>query len=242
MEKQQALTQQEFYKLFILKELQRFDQSVSDMYESLHREFPHKPHSRNHFFVSASKLKDNHEIVLAYQEGRNKVYTVTTKGKQLYDSYIKQFKDRFLALKKVADRFVYEISGTGKAVPVGEVSDEDRNFFSTLVSVKDVVRYVLLKQAMNQPVIVISETQEYIKDRFGWSSSKAFIYNIAHEMEEDETGPLILGRWGSERRFKREYRIQPRGNEVFKQIADAAETNVRQAQHFLGDALKLFES
>ncbi len=235
-----VITQQDFYAIYILKQLQIQCESVKSMFSHLTNDFPNKPLSQNYFYETVHFLKGKKAIAEACIEGKTTFYQITPEGETLFQQYLKHYKPPMLVLKEIADRFVHEITGTGNPKPA-EFLTKDRTFFSSLVSVKNIIRYIILKEAIHHSTIVISDIITLLETEFGWRASKSWIYEITHEMEENEEGgPLLIGSWIGERRTKRYYSITERGKEVFNQIANDARSDALKAQHFINDLLVLF--
>ncbi|MED3554202.1 hypothetical protein [Cytobacillus praedii] len=231
-----GFSQREFLTLFILKELKESGPSYPRaLYKLLISNFTGKVHSYDYLSKIAKQLAANGDLLLIKEAGRN-YYELTEKGKKLYGWYQQNFKERLVEIKKVIDRFVFDITGSGERTPVDhELPEEYRRYFSKIVSVKDLVRYVTLKTASTRSNIYMGEIGELLKTKYGWIASNGYIYDISSEMEA--CGSLI-GQWESEKRTKRHLRLTEEGKIHLKQIADDAAHRVKDVQHYLKQVLQ----
>ncbi|WP_231734924.1 hypothetical protein [Bacillus sp. FJAT-29937] len=231
-----GLSQREFLTLFILKELKDSGPNYPRaLYNLLTSNFSGKVHSYDYLCKTAKGLADSGDLLLSREAGRN-FYEISAKGKKLYDWYQQNFKERLLEIKKVIDRFVFDLTGSGEHTPVEEeLPEEYRRYFSKIISVKDLVRYVTLRTASKRTSVYMGEIGELLKMKFGWIASNGYIYDIASEMESRGS---MVGQWESEKRTKRFLRITPEGEIHLKQIADDAAHRVKEIQHYLRQVLQ----
>lgn len=231
-----GFSQREFLYLFILNELTAGESYPKVIHQKLRSSFPEKVHSYDHVCKISKKMAQEELVDLSLQH-RKHILQLTEKGRDLLHEYRKQSGERILEVKKVVDRFVKELTGTGPTTPVtNQLSEEYRPFFSKLVSVKDLVRFITLKEAMSQKEVYMSEVRSILKDKFGWEASSGYLYVLANEMEENN---LVIGRWENPKRSRRFLHITEEGKFHFKQIAESTRERLLLIQKFLNRILLL---
>ncbi len=229
-----GLSQRQLITLFILKHLLEGPNNPKTLYQSMSETLHHKSHSFSYFYKVANQLAANGDLV-ASKEGNSTYYRITSQGRDLYSWFQQNFKEQVSEVKKVIDRFVFELSRNGTNPPVEkQLSEEHRLYFSKLVSVKDLCRYVALKMALKRENIHIAGVDQYSKMKFGWSGSEGYLYDLAKEMEKEG---ILTGRWESEARTIRHLRITEQGKDFFKTIEGSAAERVKQVQHYLSTIL-----
>lgn len=233
-----GLSQREFMTLFLLKEL-----SQPNYPRALHRvlceTFEGKTHSYDYLTKIAKQLSESGHLMLSPEGGRN-YYQLTSKGKKLYEWYQDNFKERLLEIKKVIDRFVYSLTGSGDNPPVThELPDDYRRYFSKIVSVKDLVRHITLKTASTRSSIYMGEIGDILKMKFGWASSNGYLYKLANDMEVDGS---LIGQWESEKRTKRHLRLTEEGKIHLNQIANDSVHRLKEIQSYLRQVLNFLSS
>lgn len=236
MKKVPGLHQRDFYTNFILKELTHVDDTPLSLFARFDERFSYKPNSQDYFYKIIRELHEDRAIVIAYadKDTHRSYFTVTSKGKDLYSSNVETHLERFSLLKKVADRFHYALTGTGEKGTSELVPKEDRRYFSSVVSVKDVIRYVILKEAQSYPAISMKQVFDHLHERFGWSCSRSYLYQLAREMEEQKEGALLTGTWEDHYlRTSKTYRMTPLGREFLPRLTQDTTDSVRNAQKLL---------
>ncbi|MGG3806441.1 hypothetical protein [Metabacillus fastidiosus] len=234
-----GLSQREFLTLFLLHELQKSPGYPADLHQKLKETYTGKVHSYDYLCKVARQLAESGDLQLI-KETRKKYYSTTAKGDELYKWYQENFKVQLIEVKKVIDRFVYDLTGSGTYEPVKhELPQEHRHYFSKMVSVMDLVRYVTLKAAAARKHVYMGEIAELLKTRYGWISSKGYLYDLASEMEATD---LLIGQWEGERRTKRYLKITDEGIHHYKQIADSAAYRVKEIQHYLQQILSMLNN
>jgi DNA-binding PadR family transcriptional regulator len=229
-----GLSQREFLTLYLLHTLSRKSNYPRAIHEELKTSFTGKVHSYDYLCKISNNLVEIRHLELYTNKGRN-FYKITEKGKELLRWYQENFTERLTEVKLVIDRFTYALTGSGNNTPVHhDLPEEYRSYFSKLVSVKDLVRYVTLKTAFDGKKFYMGEVGEILKSNFGWIASNGYLYDLSHEMEE--TG-LLVGRWESEKRTKRYLRITEDGKYHYTQIADSAAYQVSQIQKYINSVL-----
>ncbi len=233
-----GLSQREFFTLFLLQTLSKEPNYPRAIHDELNVSFTGKVHSYDYLCKTARQLAASGHLEL-YAENGKKYYKITNKGKELFTWYRNNFSERFKEVKAVIDRVMYDLTGTGLNPPVvRELPEEYRSYFSKIISVKDLVRYVTLRAASKNKRIYMGEIAELLKTKFGWIASNGYLYDLSHEMEE---GSLLTGYWESEKRTKRYLQITDEGHHHYKQIADSAAFQVREVQKYLGNVLVFLE-
>jgi DNA-binding PadR family transcriptional regulator len=233
-----GLSQREFLTLYLLHTLSYQSNYPRAIHHELQKMFSGKIHSYDYLCKISKQLVASEHLVL-YTDKRRNYYQITEKGRELYKWYQDQFSSRFSEVKQVIDRFMHDLQGSGPNPQVThELPEEYRSYFSKIISVKDLVRYVTLKAAFTKKPIYMGEIAELLKTKFGWIASNGYLYDLAHEMEE---GGLLVGRWESEKRTKRYLRITDEGQHHYKQIADSAAYQVQETQKYLGSVLTFLE-
>ena len=233
-----GLSQREFLTLYLLSSLLKKENYPRAIHFDLKNSFSGKVHSYDYLCKIARQLVQSGHLSIYKNKGRN-YYQITEKGKELFKWYQDNFSIRFTEVKKVIDRFMYDLTGSGQNPPVtNDLPEEYRSYFSKIVSVKDLVRYVTFKTAFSKRPIYMGEIADLLKHKFGWIASNGYLYDLSHEMEE--TG-LLVGRWESEKRTKRYLRITDEGQHHYKQIADSAAHQVQEIQKYLSSVLTFLE-
>lgn len=231
-----GLHQRDFYTIFILKELAHVDDTPLSLFARFDERFSYKRNSQDYFYKIIRELHEDLAIVIAYadKDTHRAYFTVTSKGKSLHHAYVETYYERFVLLKKVAERFNYALTGTGEKGTSELVPKEDRRYFSSVVSVKDVIRYVILKEAQSYPAISMKQVLEHLHERFGWSCSRSYLYQLSREMEEQIEGALLTGTWEDDYlRTSKTYRITPLGKEFLPRLTQDTTDSVRNAQKLL---------
>lgn len=229
-----GLSQREFLTIFLLHSLRIKANYPRAIHQDLKNTFTGNVHSYDYLCKISNTLVDSNHLSLYTSKGRN-YYQITEKGKELYIWYQENFLERFSEVKKVIDRFMFDLRGSGENPPVvNELPEEYRSYFSKIISVKDLVRYITLKAAFTKKPIYMGEIGDLLKNQFGWIASNGYLYDLSHEMEENG---LLVGRWESEKRTKRYLRITDEGQHHYKQIADSAAFQVQEIQKYMASVI-----
>lgn len=231
-----GLSQKGFLTLFLLHELKKSSNYPLSLHKTLQERFSGKVHSYDYMCKIAKELTKCGHLKLSHQARRN-IYSITPKGLEYYTWYQVSYKDRLQDVKDVIDRFTYDLTGSGITPPVVyELPEEHRMYFSKIISVMDLVRYITLKTAAKRGKVYMGEIGELLKVEFGWIASNGYLYDLVSDMEENR---LLIGKWESEKRTKRYLKITDEGKYHYKQIADAAAFRVQEVQKYLHTVLKL---
>lgn len=145
-----GLSQREFLTIFLLHSLTVKTNYPRAIHQDLKNTFTGKVHSYDYLCKISNTLVESGHLSLYTNKGRN-YYQITEKGKELYKWYQENFLERFSEVKNVIDRFMFDLKGSGENPPVvNELPEEYRSYFSKIISVKDLVRYVTLKAAFKR--------------------------------------------------------------------------------------------
>jgi DNA-binding PadR family transcriptional regulator len=233
-----GMSQREFLTLYLLHTLSEKSTYPRAMHQDLKQQFTGKIHSYDYLCKICNQLVESCHLELYTEKGRN-YYKITEKGKELFTWYKSNFRERMTEVKLVIDRFMFDLTGSGSDPMVQhELPEEYRSYFSKIISVKDLVRYITLKIAQARPRFYMGEVGEILKSNFGWNASNGYLYDLAHEMEETD---LLVGRWEGEKRTKRFLWITDEGRYHYKQIADSAAYQVREVQKYVTNVLLFLE-
>ena len=233
-----GLSQREFFTMFLFYSLSKTPNYPKAVHDELNRLFTGKVHSYDYLCKTARQLAKSGHLEVFAENGR-KYYKITSSGKELYTWYKNEFSGRFREVKLVIDRLMYDLTGTGSNPPVKkDLPEEYRSYFSKIVSVKDLVRYMTLRTADTKKRIYMGEIGDLLKNKFGWIASNGYLYDLSHEMEE---GDLLIGWWESQKRTKRYLAITDEGRHHYKQIADSAAWQVREIQKYLSNILAFLD-
>ncbi|WP_409305707.1 helix-turn-helix transcriptional regulator [Peribacillus sp. SCS-155] len=229
-----GISQREFLTMYLLHTLTEKPNYPTAIHQQLKSLFSGKVHSYDYLCKTANNLVESKHLELYTKKGRN-YYKITEKGTELLTWYQENFRDKLSEVKLVIDRFVFGLTGTGDNPKVEhDLPEEYRSYFSKLVSVKDLVRYVTLKMGFDGKRFYMGEVGDLLKENFGWIASNGYLYDLAHEMEEKG---LLVGRWEGEKRTKRFLKITEEGRYHYKQIADSAAYQVREIQKYINSVL-----
>jgi len=235
---QLGFSQREFLVLFILRKLTEGTSYPKVIHKELRERFPEKVHSYDYLCKVAKQIETEGLVVITFGNRKNNL-SITTLGETYLHEFEKRSKKQIQEVQAVIQRFVKEITGSGETIPVThQLAEEHRPFFSKLVSVKDLVRYVTLKEALSRKYVYMSEIRSLLQDTFGWEASNGYLYELAIEMEEKN---LLEGRWDGDRRAKRLLSITEEGRHHYKQIADSTRERLLQIKKFLHRILYLLE-
>lgn len=210
-----------------------------EIHEAFLEQFP--GHSVRYEYVTriARQLAD--EGALSTRQEHKKIYyRCTAAGKEKLARYQDLYYGRFNEIVLVLDRLYYSLTKNGDKpdAPDHPLPAEFRQYFSKLVSVQDVIRYVALKLSMTRSSFYMAEVSKQLDDLFGWSPSSAYLYKVAREMEESD---LLYGFWPDDRRSVRYMKQTDAGAAFYPTIARSLEERVRNTRHYLTDILQFIQ-
>lgn len=196
--------------------------------------------SRTYIYDLCRELKDQGYINLISNKYRV-YYEINQRGIAHYQWYKQEYEDKFLEIKKVIDRIVKDLTGTGdsKLIPAGkELPDNYRVFFSKIVSVKDIIRFVILRELQKKRYsLSLNNIEKMMRSLYGWAPSSSYLYDVGYEMYEEG---LVETRWNADKRYLRLYKITDAGVYHYDQIANSTKERVLNIQSFMSEVLKLF--
>lgn len=225
--------------LFWLHETSKGPNYSAELYEKFTESFPGRKVGYE-YVARVAKQLEAENVLSSKTEGRRVFYEVTDIGLQRLARYRELYFQRFHEIVLLLDRFYYELTRNGEKPPKPDHSlpEEFRGYFSKLISVKDIVRYIAFKLAQTRSIFSMSDVEYQIEDLFGWSPSNSYLYTVAWELEEKG---YLIGEWPDEKRTKRNLRGTDEGNEFFQQIANDLTDQIRTNRHFLHYMLQFFE-
>jgi DNA-binding PadR family transcriptional regulator len=234
-----GLSQKEFMSLFWLSELQKRSRYPRELYLQLKADFPGKTHSYDYLSKVAKQMAAEGLLILSPANGK-KYYSVTDKGIERLSWYQDNFLKRFREVKEVIDRILSYSTKKEVLEPAGNLlSEEYRIYFSKLVSVKDIIRYMALKVGQKRSEFYMSEIENRLEYLLGWTPSNSYLYHVSSEME---VNGLLVGRWPDEKRSRRYMRITEEGIYHFKQIEESMVSRAKETQKFLRYILNFLAS
>lgn len=192
------------------------------------------------YVARVAKQLEGQGLLAAHTEGRKLYYEATDLGIKRLARYQETYFQRFHEIVLILDRFYYELTRNGEKPPkpTHSLPEEFRGYFSKLISVKDIVRYMAFKLAQTRSSFSMSDVEQQIEDLFGWTPSNSYLYTVAWELEEKG---YLVGSWPDEKRTKRNLRGTDAANEFFRQIATDLTDQIRTNRHFLHYMLQFFQ-
>ncbi|MBR8646066.1 hypothetical protein KEH51_25745 [[Brevibacterium] frigoritolerans] len=103
-----GLSQREFLTIFLLHSLRIKANYPRAIHQDLKNTFTGKVHSYDYLCKISNTLVESNHLSLYTNKGRN-YYQITEKGKELYIWYQENFLERFSEVKKVIDRFMFDL-------------------------------------------------------------------------------------------------------------------------------------
>ncbi len=225
-----GLSHKEFLTLFWLMETREQAHYPRELYKKLVSEFPSKPHSYD-YLCKIAKEMEKEGLLSLLPTNRKLFYQVTDKGQKRLVEYQKNIGPSIVAVQAVIKNLYVFLSGNGRPVRIiHPLAEEHRTYFSKLVMVKDIIRFMSLKIGMKRTEFYMSEVEEQLIDLFGWKPSNSYLYHVAREMEENN---LVLGRWKDDRRTKRYLKVTEEGKYHYHQIETSTFERIRTIHHYL---------
>lgn len=209
---------------------------LHDIYEEL---FPGRNIAYDYVARIAKKLENEGYLQMSQVQHR-KFYSTTTLGKEHLERYEELYYNKFIEMLKVIDRIYYYITKDGQkpAPPEYPLQQEFRIYFSKLISVKDMTRFMIFNLGSNRTEFYAAEVNEKLNELFGWSPSNGYLYEITREMEAEGT---INGRWKEpEKRTIRLIRVTDEGEIFAKQIASNLREQVTNIRKYLKSFVDFF--
>jgi len=202
---------------------------LHDIYVNL---FPGRDVAYDYVARIAKKLEHDGYLQLT-QVQHKKYYSITTAGKEYLQRYEELYYNKFVEILKVIDRIYYYLTKDGQkpVSPEYPLQQEFRTYFSKLISVKDMTRFMIFNIGSNRTEFYAAEVNEQLNELFGWSPSNGYLYEITREMEAEGT---ISGRWKEpEKRTVRLIQVTDEGEVFAKQIASNLREQVINIRKYL---------
>ncbi|WEA41668.1 helix-turn-helix transcriptional regulator [Lysinibacillus fusiformis] len=202
---------------------------LHDIYVNL---FPGRDIAYDYVARIAKKLEHDGYLQLT-QVQHKKYYSITTAGKEYLQRYEELYYNKFVEILKVIDRIYYYLTKDGQkpVSPEYPLQQEFRTYFSKLISVKDMTRFMIFNLGSNRTEFYAAEVNEQLNELFGWSPSNGYLYEITREMEAEGT---INGRWKEpEKRTVRLIQVTDEGEVFAKQIASNLREQVINIRKYL---------
>ncbi|UZN01227.1 helix-turn-helix transcriptional regulator (plasmid) [Lysinibacillus sp. MHQ-1] len=210
---------------------------LHDIYVNL---FPGRDIAYDYVARIAKKLEHDGYLQLT-QVQHKKYYSITTAGKEYLQRYEELYYNKFVEILKVIDRIYYYLTKDGQkpVSPEYPLQQEFRTYFSKLISVKDMTRFMIFNIGSNRTEFYAAEVNEQLNELFGWSPSNGYLYEITREMEAEGT---ISGRWKEpEKRTVRLIQVTDEGEVFAKQIASNLREQVINIRKYLRSFVDFFD-
>lgn len=228
--------------LFLLHEAKNTAITPTQIHELFHVRFPGKTIGYDYIARLAKKHAELGHLTVHTDEGNDKFYQTTSLGLELLQRYHMLYYGQLHEIFLVIERFYYELTKNGvkPSYPEHSLPAEFRTYFSKLVSVKDIVRYMILKIGHAREEFYIAEVNDLLKIQFGWHPSNTYLYSIAREMEANGT---LTGYWKEpEKRTIRLVRITEDGEIFAKQITETLRQQITDVYHHLTHLLSFIRN
>lgn len=210
-----------------------------DLYDRFLEQFPGRHVGYEYVARVAGRLEKD-GCLSSHTEGRRKFYTITNKGRERLQSYETTYYHRFYEISLVIDRFYYELTKNGNPpLEVEPLHEDFRPYLAKLLSVKDVVRYMALQFGINRSSFFMAEVEGQLNDKFGWSPSNSYLYQVAREMEEEN---LLIGYWPDERRTVRHLKVTDEGVAFSRIVINSLTERVTQIRSYLHYILEFLKT
>ncbi|MED0677058.1 helix-turn-helix transcriptional regulator [Aneurinibacillus thermoaerophilus] len=239
-----GINHRQLFRYVLLWEAEHGSGYPMDVYDTLKGELVGKGISQSHFYRTVAELEQLGLLqLIGYVNGKKK-YTITDAGREQCESIYQESFEPLSRLKNIAQLFIHDITGQGgRRGEVKPLDKKDRRFFGSLVNVRHVIAYVMLKEMINakdhEPIIT-QDVWRSLGERYGWKPAYGYMYDVVRELENDI---WIYGQWDDERkRSRRLYWIDDRGRAVFPQIEESVLFSMRRIRKFVGSVVDVFES
>lgn len=212
--------------------------ALYDLYTS---EFEHGKGSYDYIARIAKELETKGYLSVQMDK-HMKFYRTTVEGRAALNEMNIQYEFLFKELIVVLDRINNDFTSQpmNLVAPENELPSELRTYFSKLISVKDLVRYMVFKIGVNRTEFYAAEVNEQLKLRFGWHVSNGYLYDIVREMETEGT---IRGRWQDpEKRTVRLIKVTDDGMIFSKRVTADLFTQIKQVRQYLISILKFLKT
>lgn len=228
-------------KLYWLFKAQNDPINPKELHDLYMDEFPGRTIAYDYMARIGKKMAQDGLLLVSLDKNK-KMYKTTEAGKQMYNRYHELYYERLFEIQKVLVRLYYDLTkkGTNPGLPEKQLPQEFRSYFSKLLSIKDIVRYMIFSLGQNRHEFYIAEVNEQLKALFGWAPSNAYSYDIAREMELEGT---IIGRWKEpEKRTIRVISLTEDGIIFSKQVKNSLTEQVSETLQHIHYLLKFINN
>ena len=228
-------------KLYWLYKAQHGSVYPAQLYTDYTQQFPGRKIQYDQVARLAKKMEADGLLTVSLDKNK-KMYTTTPQGLEVYQRYKDLYYERLSEIQKVLKRIHYHVTKSGQppGLPEKPLPQEFRAYFAKLVSVKDVVRYMIFSLAQTRTEFYIAEVNDQLASLFGWSPSNTYLYEIAREMEAEGT---LIGRWKEpDKRTIRIVKATEDGMVFSKQITNSLNENVSEVLHHIDFLLEFIRT
>jgi DNA-binding PadR family transcriptional regulator len=198
---------------------------------------------------------DDNTIKYRRKAGKN-LFAITPKGRESFDLFLKEKYLRFVHVKDVLGHMLKDMTNRGSGYKI-LLEDEERRFLTKLINVRDLIRYLTLRELQRKNTIHGWEMYKLILDKYGWQMSDGYFYDILRKMENPkkdddkitkrsrslgklEELPLIYSMWEEPERKVRKYSINEFGKEYFAQTEQSVVEQLEVIIKYLRSIISLF--
>ena len=212
--------------------------ALYDLYTS---EFEHGKGSYD-YIARIGKELESQGYLTVQMDKHMKFYKTTIEGRAALNEIHSQYEGLFKELSNVLVRIYNNLTNQSFELvsPEDELPDELRTYFSKLISVKDLVRYMVFNIGLNRTEFYAAEVNEQLKLRFGWHVSNGYLYDIVREMEAEGT---VNGRWQDpERRTVRLIKVTDDGKIFSERVSADLLTQIKQVLKYITSIFKFLKA
>lgn len=218
-----GLTQREIMYLFVFKMLTGAPNHPGALFAEMQERVPSDfLKSRTNFYAAMDEML-RFDWITFQVEGRKKVYSLTSSGKEKMEWYRNTYYIPLSSVREIANTLIMKISGSGRD-PVSESARQHAKLFNRLINVRELVIYLFLEALHREKDQTAKDIYDIIRHEYGWICSEGYVYELAHELEgeprkskrkdeeiKDRRIPWIQGRWDGPRRNLYRYRLTDDG-------------------------------
>lgn len=219
-------------KLYWLFKAQHGAINPKQLYDEYTQQFPGRKMAYDYMARIAKKLTTDGLLTVSLDKNK-KMYMTTAEGKDVHRKYENLYYEQFSEIQKVLERLYFHLTKNGEqpSLPDKQLPNEFRAYFAKLMSVKDIVRYMVFSLGQTRTEFYVAEVNEQLQLLFGWSPSNAYLYEIAREMEAEGT---IKGRWKEpDKRTIRVITVTDEGVIFSKQVTQSLTESVKETLHHI---------
>ncbi|WP_202077640.1 hypothetical protein [Caldalkalibacillus salinus] len=249
-----GLSQKQLITLFVLKQLRYGHQrNANQLFNLMEQALPFKRRSRMYVYQTLKGMHRNGTVAQT-KSGRSYYYAITSKGEQDYQHFLTLHLQRFETIKKILDMMLEQVIHPQRQKAHAlemTLSEEDRKFVSRVINVRDLVRYLTLRELQQHPKgIHGGHVYRYIKDCFVWYVSEGYFYDVLRRMEnpqkydpESVEFSLVYSTWADpDTRSHRNYFLNQNGKAVFSTIESNLTNELRDVHRYINSILSLLST